>query len=392
MSARDPLRADPLASRSRRVYLISAAFQEDYEVGFANGLHRNGVTVTVIGSRKTLTSRLDPGVDFMDLRGDQDPGRGAMAKLANMLRYFAALARLGRAERRAIFHTNGIFALRRGWGALFEAVLSRLAFREWWLTVHNVLPHDEESWTNRLAFGAAYSLADTLFVHTEATAGELCSRFGIDRARVRVVEHGIDRFVEPDPTSKAHVRQKFALPEFRILLLVFGNVSPYKGVDLLLDAVDRTTLPPDVVVLIAGRSSSDSYRRLLAARLARNRNARQVIWVDEYIPDAEMPHLLAAADCMILPYRKIDQSGVMFAAKSAGVPVVASDVGSFRSYVNPDCDLLVPPGDVDALAQTLALVARRGPTGSRAVLTSAARRRYAWEVTLRGYADLVRTC
>jgi glycosyltransferase involved in cell wall biosynthesis len=375
----------------RRVYLISTAFQEDYEVGFANGLLRNGIPVTVIGSRRTATSRLDRGVHFLDLRGDQDPGRRRIVKIANILRYFGALARRAAGDRSAIFHTNGIFALRRGWGVLLEALWCRLICREWWLTVHNLLPHDEETWTNRLVFGIAYKLPNRLFVHTEATARELCARFRIDRERVRIIEHGIDRFVEPDPSSKAYVQRQFSLPAFNTLILLFGNISRYKGVDLLLDAVDQATLPSDVIVLIAGRSSSDAYRKELVDKLTSMKSRRQVVWKDDYIPDSDLPHLLAAADCMVLPYRKIDQSGVMFAAKSAGTPVIVSDVGSFQAYMDPECDLLVPAEDVSALAGALTRVVGRGPITTRETYTAAARKKYAWEVTLRPYAELVKT-
>ena len=374
----------------RRVYLISIAFQGEYEVGFANGLLRNGVPVTVVGSNRTLVDRLDRDVGFLNLRGDQDPQRPKFAKFLNLLGYFRALRRTAARDRSAIFHTNGLFALRQGIGILGEALWCRLVFREWWLTVHNLLPHESETWLNKLVFGIAYKLPNRLFVHTEATATALCSTFGVSRERVRVVEHGIDRFVAPDAGGKERIRKRFDLPEFRTLILQFGNISRYKGVDLLVEAVERADLPSDTFVLIVGRTSSDRYRDELIGKLNSMRNANQIAWRDEYIPDDSIPHLLAATDCMVLPYRKIDQSGVMFAAKSAGLPVIASDVGSFRQYVEAGRDLLIPPGDVDALAAALSEVARRGPLLERELFCELARRKYAWEVTLRPYADFVR--
>ncbi len=95
---------------------------------------------------------------------------------------------------------------------------------------------------------------------------------------------------------------------------------------------------------------------------------------------------------MVLPYRKIDQSGVMFAAKSAGVPVIASDVGSFKAYMEAGRDLLVPAGDVDALADALCQATRRGPLTGRDAYAESARQKYAWEVTLRSYAAFVKQC
>jgi glycosyltransferase involved in cell wall biosynthesis len=376
----------------RRVYLISAAFQGEYEVGFANGLSRNGVPVTVVGSNGSLTGRLDRGIVFLNLRGDQNPRRSAFEKAVNILRYAGALARTALNDRAAIFHTNGIFTLRRGLGVLFEALWCRVFFREWWLTVHNLLPHEEETWVNRIAFGIAYRLADRLFVHTMLTANALSRDFGIDPGRVRIFEHGIDRFIESDAGSKARIRRQFDLPEFRTLILLFGNISPYKGVDLLMEAVERAALPADAFVLIAGRSASADYKGELNSRLASMRRAGQIAWRDQFIADENIPDLLAAADCMVLPYRKIDQSGVIFAAKSAGLPIIASDVGAFNAYIQPGRDFLVPPADVDALADALSQMARRGPLTEREAHIDSARRKYGWEVTLRSYADFVKNC
>src|SRR5258706_4435442 len=244
----------------RRVYLISTAFQAEYEVGFANGLIRNGVPVTVIGSDGSLVGRLDPEIRFLNLRGDQNPRRSAIEKCLNMLSYFGALSGTALRDRSAIFHTNGLFTLRQGIGILLEALWCRLFFREWWLTVHNLLPHDRETWINRFAFGIVYKLPDRLFVHTQATAKELCKTFCVSPERVGIVEHGIDRSIGRDASSKERLRQKFSLPKFGTLVVLFGNISRYKGVDLLLDAVERAALPGDAFVLIVGRSSSTGYK------------------------------------------------------------------------------------------------------------------------------------
>lgn len=379
-----------LGQGMRRVYLISTAFQGEYEVGFANGLVRNGVPVTVIGSDRTLAGRLDAGVEFLNLRGDQNPGRTRREKVRGILRYFLALRRTARQDPAAIFHTNGLFALRSGFGVLLEALWCGWHFREWWLTVHNLLPHDNETAVNRLVFGVTYRIPRRLFAHTRATARELVGKFGVDPARVHVVEHGIDRFVPPDPASKERIRQRFSLPSFRILVVLFGNISRYKGVDLLLEAIDRSELPDGTAVLIAGRSSSTEYSTQLRMRLAHMRDGSRTFWADEYLADADIPDLLAAADCMVLPYRKIDQSGVIFAAKSAGVPIVAFDVGSFKAYADAGRDVIVPAGDVGALAAGLAHVAARGPLSDRNEFVELARRRFAWQVTLQAYAGLVK--
>jgi hypothetical protein len=79
--------------------------------------------------------------------------------------------------------------------------------------------------------------------------------------------------------------------------------------------------------------------------------ANRVHLIDRFVPDAEVPLLLRGSAAMVLPYRHIDQSGALFAARSAGLPVLATDVGSFAQYLEPGRDVLVPACTEDDLAR-----------------------------------------
>lgn len=378
---------------SSDLLLISTAFQQDYEVGFSNAAARAGLRVSLVGSDNTLVGRLDPAVRFLNPRGSQDPGRPVWHKLLNLARYFRRLSTIVQQHRDAVVHHNGIFTLRRGWGVLLEAWITRRQARTWWLTVHNLLPHDRSSRVDRIAFGWAYRHADFIWVHTESTASELSRRFNIPRQGIGVIEHGIDRFVEPDPTARARLRQAYDLPEHRYLALAFGNMSPYKGSDLIVEAAARLSGPADALVLIAGKASDARFRLALQDRLATIGTGIQVRIIDRFIPDEHLPLFYAAADLMLLPYRRIEQSGVLFAAKASGCPLLMSDVGSFRHYVQDQDDRLVPPEDPDELAWALAEAIAQGPLGAPARVRRLenSRQLYAWEHTLRSYCDMVRT-
>jgi glycosyltransferase involved in cell wall biosynthesis len=375
-----------------RVYLLSHGFQTEYEAGFANGVSDNGLDVVMVGSDQSLQHRLRSAVRFMNLRGSQDPARTRLSKAINLFRYLWAYALLGLKDRSAVFHFNGLFTVRRGPGVLLEALFARLVLRRWWLSVHNILPHDAETPFNRWMFGQIYRLPNLLIVHTQPMAQELIRNYGVCAKRVVVVEHGVDRFVIPTPSSKAEVAQRFQLPSFERLVLAFGHVAPYKGPLVLLDALQAGGFGPGVLFLMVGRSTTPAIKEAIAHKVTALSSDVQFRWVDDYIDDDLVPTLLGAADLMVLPYIKIDQSGVVFAAKSAGLPIIASDVGTFRNYVREGRDGLISANDSAALRNALLNFCADAPESvqDRARAVRDAQDSYAWKNTLKHYCSTVR--
>lgn len=374
------------ASSQPSVVLLSHGFQAEYEVAFANGLAQRGVPVTVVGADGSLVGRLTAGVEFLNLRGSQAAGRSPLQKLLNIGRYWAAYLRLARQRPDAVFHFNGLFTLRKGPGVLVEALLARVFIRHWWLSVHNLLPHDGGTPLQRRIFSWVYRWPQRLVVHTEAMKAALVAEFGVAASRVLVVEHGIDQFHPPGPGDRAALCRHLGLPDDGAqLLLMFGHLAPYKGADVLLQAVAQAGLPAGLRLLLVGRVGSAAYRAELETALAGlGEAAARVNLMDRFVPDADVPLLLRGSAAMLLPYRHIDQSGALFAARSAGLPVLATDVGSFARYMVPGQDVLVPactPADLAAGLQTLA---RQLATVDRTHSLQQARC-YAWQHTLAPY-------
>lgn len=152
----------------------------------------------------------------------------------------------------------------------------------------------------------------------------------------------------------AAARRRLGIAEGARVALFFGIVSPYKGLDDLLDALPAARQAvPDLHLLVVGRfeGGSDAYR----ARVQRLALSGVVTMVDGYVPDADVALYFSAADVVVLPYREATQSGVAALACGFGVPVIATDVGGLGEAVADGIDgLLVPPGRPDALAQAIA--------------------------------------
>ena len=366
------------------VILLSHGFQAEYEIGFANGLARNGLAVTLIGSDNTLVSRAAPGVSIVNLRGSQDTGRPRLAKVLNLLRYIWRYLVYIAIHRGTRVHVTGMFSTRSTLLSLAEAWLTRLCAGPYMLTVHNVLPHEAHTSFNRRLFSAIYRAPTALMVHTQRVADTLHQQFGIEHRSIQVVDHGFDRVFAPDPNARTAERTRLGVAPDAPLLLFFGQVLRYKGVDQLLEAfglMHASNAPARL--LVAGRCGDAALRRELQLAIASHPCRARITWLDGYVPDDHVGALMQAADCLVMPYRYIDQSGVLFMAMSAGLPVVATRVGALPDFIRPGAGETVPPGDPAAFAAAVERTLAELP--DRASLIAAASR-YEWCRTVKALA------
>jgi len=139
---------------------------------------------------------------------------------------------------------------------------------------------------------------------------------------------------------------------------MLGLLRPYKGLEILLDAwpMVRTAIP-NAQLLVAGRVLGDPDG---AARLERMAGEGSGVIADlRFTPTEEFVGAMVRADVVVLPYRRIDQSGVLFAALALGRPLVATRVGGFAEVIEQHgAGLVVPPEDPAALAAALIEVLR----------------------------------
>jgi glycosyltransferase involved in cell wall biosynthesis len=158
------------------------------------------------------------------------------------------------------------------------------------------------------------------------------------------------------------------------VILAFGLIRPYKGTDVLLDAFRRIE---GAELWIAGmpRMPMDELRGLA------QRAPGTVRFVDRFIPDAEIPAFMRRADLVVLPYRNIEQSGVLYTALAFGRPLVLSSVGGFPEIAERGAARLAPPGEPDALAAVIRELLADG-AAREALGTAAAREAgttYSWD-------------
>lgn len=357
--------------------LISHGFQPEYEFGFANGLAINGAEPTLVAADRTLFERLHANVHSINLRGSQDRSRPSWKKALNLGLYVLRLAAL-LAWRRPVVHLTGLLLAGRSNTWPIECHIYRLLSKKLVLTVHNVLPHGQDTPEMRRTMAKVYSIPDYLVVHTAKAKQRLIDEFAVSVQRIVVMEHGIDKVVNVPESITQTVREKLGIPPQGKLALFFGAVLPYKGVDLLVTAARH--LKDGTRVHIAGRCSDQRYQQEIETLLTQHHDAAAITWENTYLTEERVSTLLAAADVLVMPYRHIDQSGVLFSALSHGVPVVAFDVGSLREYLINGVGQVVPPGDLVALASAID-EAPRADTVRQEI--KAVAQKYVWQETVK---------
>jgi glycosyltransferase involved in cell wall biosynthesis len=245
------------------------------------------------------------------------------------------------------------------------------------LTAHDILPREPRP-GQLAAQRRLYERFDAIVVHSAHGRARLTGELGIDPACVHVIPHGaLTHLTTGSPQP----------PPFqtdRPVVLFFGLLRPYKGLDLLLDAWRRGI--DDAELWVVGMPRFDISPLRDAAPPG-------VRFVPRFVSDEELAACFARADLAVLPYREIDQSSVAFTALAASVPLLLSDVGGFPELAATGAARTFPAGDVPALHAALQELLSDPATLSTmsARARAAADGPYSWDTIARRTLDLYRS-
>jgi glycosyltransferase involved in cell wall biosynthesis len=321
------------------VALLTGGGDKPYALGLAFILMSQGVAFDFIGSDDTDVPELHqrPLVRFLNLRGDQSPNAGTARKILRVFIYYLRLLRYAFASHARIFHilwNNKLEIFDRTLLMVYYRLLGkRLVF-----TVHNVNARKRDgndTWLNRLTLKIQYRLVDHLFVHTQQMKQELQKDFSVQEDRISVIPFGINSTVPDTALTSAEARQRLGLSGQDKVLLFFGNIAPYKGLEYLIEALVLLTKEESHYrLIVAGRPKNCApHWEGIQRRIHETGLRPKIVQRIEYIPDADTEIYFKAADVLILPYTHIFQSGVLFLGYNFGLPVIVSDVGSLKEDV-----------------------------------------------------------
>ncbi len=359
-----------------RVRLVDPpAYTPPYDHALAAALARAGARVVLSTSRPAYDAP-QPSGDFA-LREDFYRRTMARDRSTNVRR----AARLAE-------HLPDMLRERRGGGrdadvvhyqwlaleALDAALLARGVPRVF--TSHNVLRRGggrlREAGPRRVA-----EAVDAVVVHSRVSARAMTDRYGADPAKVHVIPHGAFDYLATQPDEVPLPPELAAVD--KPVILSFGILRPYKGVDVLIDAFAGVE---GAELWVVGRPWMD----VAPLRAAAARAGGTVRFVNRFVAERELPAYFRRADVVALPYRDIDQSGVLYTALAFGKAIVASSIGGFTEVADDHGALVpVPPGDVAALRDALAALvsdpAARAAQEARAAAAAAGP--YSWDEAAR---------
>jgi len=348
-------------NRQMAVALLTGGGDHPYVFGLTTVLLPKDVDIDLIGSDELDLPefRGKPGLTFLNLRGDVRTDAGYLHKIIRVIVYYARLFRYAAIAKPRIFHIL--------WNNKFETLdrtLLMLYYR--WLgkkivfTAHNVNKATRDSndtALNRLTLRIQYRLSDHIFVHTQKMKYELIQAMRVPEEKITVIPFGINNAVPYTSLTPEEARLRLGIrPEHKVLLF-FGRIVPYKGLEYLVDAFrQRMACDENCRLIIAGKPREDclNYWAPIKEGLRPEIEAGRVLLRADFIPNDETEVYFKAADALVLPYRYIYQSGVLFLAHSFGLPVLAADVGSLKDdIVEGSTGFVFRPEDTKDLAKTI---------------------------------------
>jgi len=189
-------------------------------------------------------------------------------------------------------------------------------------TAHNILPHNSGK-KHFETFQNIYSKIDHIIIHTFISKSELIDEFRISPSKLTVIPHGLLSMEYDNNIANSFIEKynnKFELKD-KLVFLMIGGISTYKGVDILLDAWNDEEKglksKKDCLLIIAGKGDIDYQKPI----------ADNCIIINKFLTNEEFIALIEIGDIIVFPYRKISQSGVLLTVLSKHKPICVTPVG-----------------------------------------------------------------
>ncbi len=214
--------------------------------------------------------------------------------------------------------------------------------------VDNLIPHEESRLDSWMAH-RVLAHADQVFTMSKAVSEDVLAQ--APQAAVATLFHPLYEIYHSSYTQQT-AREKLGLSDQPVILF-FGLIRPYKGLDILINALGLIQADLDnFKAYILGEAYEDEQKYL--DLISSTGIASQVVYRNEFIPDDELPLYFAACDVLVLPYRTATQSGIIGIAFQMDRPVIATRVGGLGEYIEEGkTGYLVAPEDPRALGDAV---------------------------------------
>jgi len=211
---------------------------------------------------------------------------------------------------------------------------------------HNVIPHEPKPF-DRMLTKMFFKHVDSFITLSDSVAEDL-QRI-IPNAKQKLLFHPVYS-IFGNSVNKETARKRLGTSTSKVVLF-FGFIRDYKGLDTLLEALSLLD-ENDITAIIAGEYYSDKekYIKLIEKFGLQNK----VKLFNDFIPAEEVKYFFSAADVVLLPYKNATQSGIIQIANNFRKPVIATNVGGLGEMVlEGKTGYVVPPDNPKEFAQAL---------------------------------------
>jgi len=387
------------------VTLLTGGIDRPYTFGLVMELVSRGAVLEIIGSDGVDFPEFHGtrGIRFLNLQGSQRADVSLLKKVTRLAAYYLRLIGYAITAKPKLFHILWNNKL-QSFDRTVLTIFYRLLRKQIVLTVHNVNAgkrDNNDSFFNRLTLRIQYRLAHHCFVHSQKQKRELIEEFGVGETRITVIPFGINNAVPNTRLSQTEARLRLGVGSGKKTILFFGRISPYKGLEYLTGAFKQVLARgSDYQLIIAGRpeNAAQQYWNSIEESIREEVRSGRILLRAEHIPDDETEVYFKAADVLVLPYKRIYQSGVLFLGYSFGLPILAADVGDLKyEVVEGKTGYVFKPEDPVDLSKTIERYFGSdlftGLGSRRQEISEYAKDRHSWgkvgQITIKVYAELL---
>ncbi|MEI2273979.1 glycosyltransferase [Sphingobacterium sp. ML3W] len=178
--------------------------------------------------------------------------------------------------------------------------------------------------------------------------------------------------------SKLDARKLLHIDQQDKVILFFGFIRQYKGLDMLLEALaDARVRDLNIKLLLAGEFYGDPAPYL--ALIKKHHLEKSIYMHTDFIPNQEVGRYFSAADCVVLPYRSATQSGITQVAYHFDLPMIVSNVGGLPELVQDGSVGYVVEPNVNSIAEGIVSFYRHDKEAQFRTNIIDEKKKYSWD-------------
>jgi D-inositol-3-phosphate glycosyltransferase len=293
-----------------RIALLTGGVDPHYALGLLRAFQKKPMHVEFIGSDVMAESKVVKAdyIDFYNLSGNHDTDASLRQKVIRVLVYYARLVIYAAHTDAKVFHILWFrkfpYLERTLLNTYFKILGKKLVF-----TAHNIddqARDGKSTLANKLSLRFLYYIADHVLVHTTKMKRELIEEFGAAEEKVTVLPYGINDVVPESTLTRSQAKQHLGFRPDEKILLFFGRIAPYKGVEDLISALAGLVGEDNQFrLIIAGpvkNKDCESYWQQLEKMIKESHLSDYIRKEVRFIPDKDIGVFFKASDVLVLPF------------------------------------------------------------------------------------------